>query len=55
MANDAREKPDRHPPAGHEQTRDVALAGSLLIQCSIFCMVIVIVGELPAVLLYETQ
>ena len=30
-------------------------AGSLLIQCSIFCMVIVIVGESPAVLLYETQ
>ena len=24
-------------------------------QCSIFCMVIVVVGELPAVRLYETQ
>ena len=38
-------------PQGREDCREVALAGSFFAQCSIFCMVIVIVGESPALLL----
>ena len=55
MTKDLRSEADGIRPRAMKKSGDVELADSLLIQCSIFCMVIVIVGESPAVLLYETQ